>query len=55
MVANENNLSDKDQLYKILLQTFFKEFVELFLPVLVHRIDFVSFFVIYVPSVAISS
>jgi hypothetical protein len=40
MIANESSSSDKDQLYKILLQTFFKEFVELFLPFLVHRIDF---------------
>ena len=37
---NQNNQSDKDQLFKVLLQSFFKEFVDLFLPFLSSKIDF---------------
>lgn len=33
---------DKDQIYKVLIQNFFKEFMELFLPYLAERIDYSS-------------
>ncbi|MFH0924714.1 MAG: hypothetical protein V1872_03640 [bacterium] len=35
-----NNQTDGDQLYEVLLQTFFKEFVDLFLPFLSAKINF---------------
>ncbi len=33
---------DNDQMFKVLIQSFFKEFMELFLPSLAGRIDYPS-------------